>query len=126
MTEGEAIILAAIVAATATVVASIIGARAHRATKRIDAKLGEVDSKLDTGNGAQIGATVHRVEQNQEIVLANQHLQTATLAEHGRKLVELDEGMKRHSDLMNDHLMAMDTAAELLVAQMKDGERDVG
>lgn len=91
-----AVIIAAIVAGVFSVAVAVIGRR----TKALA-------TKLETGNGEVIGPVIHRIDQDQEMILANQRLQMDTLAQHGAKLIDL---MARQSELA-DH--QCDYAAQL-------------
>ena len=122
--ETHDLVWAAIVTGFFGVVAVVISNRHQRNMKSLSAKIDVTNDRLDTGNGVKIGKAVYRLEQQQDIILGNQTLQMATLQEHGHRLSELsdfheEQGVKitRIGDVLNDHLLSLEEAAEQLAAR---------
>lgn len=98
----DPVIVAAWIAASGSVLAAGIGGIIVLSVRKNRRTAEGAIQKLDTGNGSEIGPTVHGIQQSVEIMVGNQHLQTATLAEHGRKLEELTTGMRVQGDMITD------------------------
>jgi len=136
------LVWAAVVTGVFGTIAIVLTNRHQRNMKALSMKIDLANERLDTGNGVTVGTAVKLMKkatddlrQTADVVVSNQHLQMTTLSEHGRKLIELTEsqtdhgrklealaeGGRRTADILNDHLLAMDEAVEVLALREQKG-----
>lgn len=91
-------------ASTALIVVAVISAVSAwqgRRSRRVERKVDQAIDNQDTGNGRNLGTTVHDLAQQQEVVLAQLHTNTRETIEQGQALRDhLEASARDHATIV--------------------------
>ena len=109
-------ITVATIGAASSITAAWIGAAVARGVKRNRVYAESLGAKIETGNGIDLGPTVHRIDQTLEFVataVKSQgeaiHAQAATLDRGTQRFTDIDLRLRLMSDSLNDQRIEQET-----------------